>query len=186
MNEASLTLKDARPVSADPFDLAALAAGREPERYGLHNRHLNEQMVRVLQTIGYDVGFTRGQGQYLWDRKGDRYLDLLSGWGVFALGRNHPDVSRALISVIEADLPNLVQMDVSVLVFGHIHRPVIEKGRRLLICPGSTTLPRLSAPSVAELVIEGGSVQGNIIPVGSPACNYLKFAGKLAEGSKKP
>ena len=115
MNEASLTLKDPRPVSADPFDLAALAAGREPERYGLHNRHLNEQMVRVLQTIGYDVGFTRGQGQYLWDRKGERYLDLLSGWGVFALGRNHPDVSRALISVIEADLPNLVQMDVSVL-----------------------------------------------------------------------
>ncbi len=115
MNEASLTLKDPRPVSADPFDLAALAAGREPERYGLHNRHLNEQMVRVLQTIGYDVGFTRGQGQYLWDRKGERYLDLLSGWGVFALGRNHPDVSRALISVIEADLPNLVQMDVSIL-----------------------------------------------------------------------
>ena len=78
------------------------------------------------------------------------------------------------------------EMDVSVLVFGHIHRPVIEKGRRLLICPGSTTLPRLSAPSVAELVIEEGSVRGNIIPVGSPACNYLKFAGKLAEESKKP
>lgn len=115
MNEASLTLNDPRPLGADPFDFAALAAGREPERYGLHTRHLNEQMVRVLQTIGYDVGFTRGQGQYLWDRNGARYLDLLSGWGVFALGRNHPDISRALISVIEADLPNLVQMDVSVL-----------------------------------------------------------------------
>jgi len=115
MNQASLTLHDARPVGVDPFDIAALAAGREPERYGLHNRHLNEQMVRVLQTIGYDVGFTRGAGQYLWDRKGVRYLDLLSGWGVFALGRNHPDVARALVSVIEADLPNLVQMDVSVL-----------------------------------------------------------------------
>ena len=115
MNEASLTLKDPRPLGADPFDFAALAIGREPERYGLHSRHLNEQMVRVLQTIGYDVGFTRGSGQYLWDRKGARYLDLLSGWGVFALGRNHPDVARALIGVIEADLPNLVQMDVSVL-----------------------------------------------------------------------
>lgn len=115
MNEASLTLKDPRPLGADPVDFAALAVGREPERYGLHSRHLNEQMVRVLQTIGYDVGFTRGSGQYLWDRKGARYLDLLSGWGVFALGRNHPDVARALISVIEADLPNLVQMDVSVL-----------------------------------------------------------------------
>ncbi|MCB1544883.1 MAG: aspartate aminotransferase family protein, partial [Rhodoblastus sp.] len=115
MNEASLTLNSPRPVGVDPFDFAALAAGREPERYALHTRHLNEQMVRVLQTIGYDVGFTRGHGQYLWDRAGARYLDLLSGWGVFALGRNHPDVARALVGVIEADLPNLVQMDVSVL-----------------------------------------------------------------------
>jgi putative phosphoesterase len=72
------------------------------------------------------------------------------------------------------------EMDVQVLVFGHIHRPLIEKGNLLLICPGSTTLPRMSAPSVAGLVIEDGNVKGNIIPVGSPACNYLKFAGELA------
>ena len=72
------------------------------------------------------------------------------------------------------------EMDVQVLVFGHIHRPLIEKGERLLICPGSTTLPRMSAPSVAELEISDGNVRGNIIPVGSPACNYLKFAGELA------
>jgi hypothetical protein len=75
------------------------------------------------------------------------------------------------------------EMDVQVLVFGHIHRPLIEKGKLLLICPGSTTLPRMSAPSVAELEIEDGNVRGNIIPVGSPACNYLKFAGELARKS---
>ena len=76
-----------------------------------------------------------------------------------------------------------------VLVFGHIHRPLIKKGNRLLICPGSTTLPRMSAPSMAELEIVDGNVRGNIIPVGSPACNYLKFADELArnaQGSKKP
>ncbi len=72
------------------------------------------------------------------------------------------------------------EMDVQVLVFGHIHRPLIEKSELLLICPGSTTLPRMSAPSVAELEVEDGNVRGNIIPVGSPACNYLKFAGELA------
>jgi putative phosphoesterase len=73
------------------------------------------------------------------------------------------------------------EMGVHVLVFGHIHRPLIEKGRHLLICPGSTTLPRLSAPSVAELEIVDGNVRGNIIPVGVPACNYIKFAGELAK-----
>ena len=69
----------------------------------------------VLQTIGYDVGFRAGQGQYLFDRKGERYLDLLSGWGVFAIGRNHPVLRDALKAVLGSDLPNLIQMDVSVL-----------------------------------------------------------------------
>ena len=101
--------------AADAFDMAHAARAREDDRYRLHTRHLNEQMVKVLQTIGYDVSFTRGAGQYLYDRSGAKYLDLLSGFGVFALGRNHPDIRRALNSVIDADLPNLVQMDVSVL-----------------------------------------------------------------------
>ncbi|MCX8252727.1 Aminotransferase class-III [Beijerinckiaceae bacterium RH AL1] len=97
------------------FDIGTILAEREPERYALHTAHMNEQMVRVLQTIGYDVGFRAGQGQYLFDRKGDRYLDLLSGWGVFAIGRNHPTVRDALKAVLGSDLPNLIQMDVSVL-----------------------------------------------------------------------
>lgn len=81
----------------------------------MHTRHLNEQLVRVLKTIGYDVGFQRGTGQYLFDRDGARYLDLLSGFGVFAIGRNHPVMRNALKSVLDADMPNLVQMDVSTL-----------------------------------------------------------------------
>ena len=102
---------DTRPVP----DMAALFAERERDRYAMHESHLNEQMVRVLKTIGFDVGFTRGAGQYLYDRNGVRYLDLLSGFGVFALGRNHPVLRDALKSVLDSELPNLVQMDVSTL-----------------------------------------------------------------------
>jgi ornithine--oxo-acid transaminase len=76
---------------------------------------MNEHMVRVLRTIGYDVGFVRGQGQYLWDREGAKYLDLLSGWGVFAVGRNNAKVHSALRQVLDGEFPNLVQMDVSPL-----------------------------------------------------------------------
>jgi ornithine--oxo-acid transaminase len=96
-------------------DIAALFAQREPERFAMHSRHLNEQMVRVLKAIGYDVGFCRGAGQYLYDRDGQQHLDLLSGFGVFAIGRNHPAVRDALKQVLDSELPNLVQMDVSVL-----------------------------------------------------------------------
>jgi ornithine--oxo-acid transaminase len=97
------------------IDIAALFDTHESERYSLHTRRLNEQMVRVLRTIGYDVAFRRGRGQYLYDREDNRYLDLLSGFGVFAVGRNHPAIRAALKSVLDADLPNLVQMDVSTL-----------------------------------------------------------------------
>ncbi|MGB3447185.1 MAG: aminobacteriohopanetriol synthase HpnO [Xanthobacteraceae bacterium] len=97
------------------LDVSEMFVDREAERSSLHTRHLNEQLVRVLKTIGYDVGFKRGEGQYLFDRAGARYLDLLSGFGVFAIGRNHPALRQALKSVLDADLPNLVQMDVSTL-----------------------------------------------------------------------
>jgi ornithine--oxo-acid transaminase len=97
------------------LDIASLFADREAERFSLHARYLNEQMVRVLKTIGFDVGFRSGRGQYLYDRDGVQYLDLLSGWGVFGIGRNHRAIRDALLSVLDGDLPNLVQMDVSTL-----------------------------------------------------------------------
>nr|BAL55587.1 ornithine--oxo-acid transaminase [uncultured Gammaproteobacteria bacterium] len=72
-------------------------------------------MVKVLKTIGYDRVYTKAQGPYLYDDQGNEYLDLLSGFGVFALGRNHPKVKAALLEVLADDLPDLVQMDVSLL-----------------------------------------------------------------------
>src|SRR5438309_10373911 len=97
------------------LDVSEMFVERQAQRSSMHARHLNEQLVRVLKTIGYDVGFQKGQGQYLYDRDGTRYLDLLSGFGVFAIGRNHPALRQALKSVLDSDLPNLVQLDVSTL-----------------------------------------------------------------------
>lgn len=97
------------------LDVSKLFVERQAQRSSMHARHLNEQLVRVLKTIGYDVGFQKGQGQYLFDRDGARYLDLLSGFGVFAIGRNHPALREALKSVLDSDFPNLVQLDVSTL-----------------------------------------------------------------------
>src|ERR1700746_506618 len=97
------------------LDIKGLIAGREAERYQLHADHLTEQRVHVLKTIGFDKRYQRGIGQYLYDERGERYLDLLSGWGVFAVGRNHPTVHQALSAVLESELPNLVQMGVSAL-----------------------------------------------------------------------
>src|ERR1700756_3614352 len=114
------------------LDVSELFAQRQAQRSSMHARHLNEQLVRVLKTIGYDVGFKKGQGQYLFDRDDVRYLDLLSGFGVFAIGRNHPVLRDALKSVLDSELPNLVQLDVSTLagvlaeqLLGHV--PYLDK-----------------------------------------------------------
>jgi len=97
------------------FDLATELADRAGESFSLHEKYLNPAMVRMLKTIGFDRTYVRAQGQYLFDVNGDRYLDLLSGFGVFALGRSHPVIKKALRDVLDADLPNLVQLDVSLL-----------------------------------------------------------------------
>ncbi len=117
----------------DPnLDISEMFKDREAQRSSMHARYLNEQLVRVLKTIGYDVGFQKGQGQYLFDRSGARYLDLLSGFGVFAIGRNHPVLRDALKGVLDSELPNLVQLDVSTLagvlaerLLGHV--PYLDK-----------------------------------------------------------
>ena len=42
------------------------------------------------------VLFTHGRGVYLWDSKGKRYLDFVSGIGVNALGHAHPAVLKVI------------------------------------------------------------------------------------------
>lgn len=42
------------------------------------------------------VMFTRGEGSWLWDRNGKKYLDFLSGLAVTSLGHSHPAVAEAI------------------------------------------------------------------------------------------
>lgn len=97
------------------FSIAELFAQHSTDKFDLHEQFLNNQMVRVLKTIGYDRHYQKAVGQYLYDQEGTEYLDLLSGFGVFAIGRNHPTVINALKETLSLELPNLVQLDVSVL-----------------------------------------------------------------------
>jgi acetylornithine/succinyldiaminopimelate/putrescine aminotransferase len=98
-----------------PFDLHELLQRRNGENLALHAKYLNPQLAGVVATLGFDRNYVRGEGCYLYDDEDRRYLDLLSGFGVFALGRSHPAIKRALHQAIDADLPNMVQMDTALL-----------------------------------------------------------------------
>ena len=98
-----------------PFELKKVLEERRGENFALHSKYVNPQLPRVLGTIEFDRFFEKGEGCYLIDEKGERYLDFLSGFGVFALGRGHPAIVQALHDALDADLPNLVQMDCALL-----------------------------------------------------------------------
>lgn len=42
------------------------------------------------------VRFTKGEGAWLWDEKGNKYLDALSGIAVCGLGHAHPEIAHAI------------------------------------------------------------------------------------------
>lgn len=42
------------------------------------------------------VSIDRGEGVYVWDEEGNRYLDLTAGWGVTSIGHAHPAIQAAL------------------------------------------------------------------------------------------
>jgi len=54
------------------------------------NDHLMNTYARM------PVAFERGEGAWLWDETGRRYLDAISGLGVTALGHAHPRVSEVI------------------------------------------------------------------------------------------
>ncbi len=105
----------ARYLAAVTFDLKGVVASRLGENYDLHEQYVNPTLVEVFRTIGFDRVYARGEDAYLWDRAGTRYLDMLGGFGVAAVGRNNPVVAGAIRDVLDMDLPNMVQMDCALL-----------------------------------------------------------------------
>ena len=71
------------------FDLKQTLRERGSESFELFQKHVNPSFAKAMRIIGFDVPYTRGSGAYLWDAKGTRYIDCLSGFGQFGLGRNH-------------------------------------------------------------------------------------------------
>ncbi|HEV3045802.1 MAG TPA: aminotransferase class III-fold pyridoxal phosphate-dependent enzyme, partial [Solirubrobacteraceae bacterium] len=92
-----------------------LLARRTGEELALGDRYLNPQMGRILRTLGFDKVWVGGEGAHLIDADGERYLDLFGGYGVFAIGRNHPEAVAAIEEVLRARTGNLPQLGVTLL-----------------------------------------------------------------------
>jgi len=92
------------------FDLNEMVRLHQGEQLSLLSEYINPQMAKVLKTLGFDPVYVRGEGTHLWDDRGNDYLDMLAGFGVFALGRSHPKVKEAIRQYLDLDSPNLIKM----------------------------------------------------------------------------
>ncbi len=55
---------------------------------------MNDHLMNTYAPL--PVAFERGEGAWLWDTDGKRYLDAISGLGVCALGHAHPQVTATI------------------------------------------------------------------------------------------
>jgi ornithine--oxo-acid transaminase len=115
---------------SEGFDLGKLLQERAGEGHRLQGRMLNPQLPKMLHAIGFDRTYTRAEGAYMYDSEGRDYLDFLSGFGVFALGRNHPVVREALHQTLDADLADLIQFD-SPLLAGLLAEKLLARAPHL-------------------------------------------------------
>ena len=94
-----------------PIDINAIFNETRGRNFELFEEHVNPVFVKVLRTLGFNRSWVRGEGAYLWDETGTRYLDFLTNWGVFNFGRRHPVIRGALQQVLDSDFPGWVGFD---------------------------------------------------------------------------
>ncbi|MBS0263045.1 MAG: aspartate aminotransferase family protein, partial [Planctomycetes bacterium] len=97
------------------LDLEKLLATERNNLPALAESHINPAFVKVLRLLGFDKRYIRGQGAYLFDDQGQRYIDCLAGYGTFACGRNHPVIRQVVQQAMELELPNLLHMGIATL-----------------------------------------------------------------------
>src|SRR5690606_14640853 len=73
------------------------------------SRYVNPHLGELLKTVKLDKRFVRGEGAWLWDAEGNRYLDFIAAYGALPFGYNPPRIWEALRRVWEAGEPSFIQ-----------------------------------------------------------------------------
>lgn len=88
--------------------------------------------VRAFKQVGGDpVFFARGEGAYLFDVDGNRYIDYVASWGPSILGHAHPAVVKAVCDTAATGMsygaPTVIETEMAELLKQLV--PSIEKVR---------------------------------------------------------
>jgi ornithine--oxo-acid transaminase len=92
-------------------------------------RLLNPRFYKLLRALGFDRTFIRGEGPWLFDEGGERYLDAIAGYAAITIGRGHPVLLDALHQALDSGLPSLVQFEANPLATALAERLLAVTGR---------------------------------------------------------
>jgi acetylornithine/N-succinyldiaminopimelate aminotransferase len=74
------------------------------------------------------ISIERGEGVYVWDEEGNRFLDFTAGWGVTCLGHAHPAITNAL----QEQGKKIIQNPNSGLTYSPIRARLLSLMRQIL------------------------------------------------------
>lgn len=75
--------------------------------------YINPYLNRLLKTIKLNKVFVKGEGNYLYDEEGIRYLDFISSFGALPFGFNYPEIWEVLERIRKESIPTILQASVS-------------------------------------------------------------------------
>jgi acetylornithine/succinyldiaminopimelate/putrescine aminotransferase/predicted amino acid dehydrogenase len=104
---ARVTALEERPVSASPTPVAPAASSAR--KAPADDDRNNPELRRLTRLCGLDRRFVHGEGAWLTDSTGRRFLDAYAQYGAVVLGHNAPAVREAVEEALRAGVPAMVQ-----------------------------------------------------------------------------
>lgn len=74
------------------------------------------------------ISIERGEGVYVWDEEGNRYMDFTAGWGVTCLGHSHP----VIVASLHQQAQKILQNPNSGLTYSPVRARLLELMSRIL------------------------------------------------------
>ncbi len=74
-----------------------------------YTRFVNPYLGEMLESIKLDQKYVRGEGCYLYDDRGNRYLDCIAAYGALPFGHNPPSIWAAVERYRDSAEPNFMQ-----------------------------------------------------------------------------
>jgi len=93
-------------ISALAMTDRSISKSRTHEILARNSRYIPGGMASVNRRTDPAIAFARGQGAYLWDVDGRRYIDYHAGFAPYILGHNDEDLNAAVIETFRAGLSN--------------------------------------------------------------------------------